>query len=169
MSRFQQQLLHCRSPRLWWRRLCQPLCSLLKAPPSSSSPPSSFTYTTHTLYTQLAFEEEVNGNFYNDYCRLFLPEAMNSPRYQANTAAPAAGISGSGPSRHHHHHRKQSSSSGSSPVGSTRSVVFEDQDPLLPHNKRPGSRHQLSRQQAPPPTSYANQSKLISNQFDRKK
>ena len=36
--------------------------------------------------------------------------------------------------RHHqqiHQHRKQSSSSGSSPVGSNRSVVFEDQDPFL--------------------------------------
>ena len=36
--------------------------------------------------------------------------------------------------RHHHQihqHRKASSSSGSSPVGSNRSVVFEDQDPFL--------------------------------------
>ena len=46
--------------------------------------------------------------------------------------------------RHHHHqiqnqHRKQSSSSGSSPVGSNRSVVFEDQDPYLQTHLKGGS------------------------------
>ena len=62
---------------------------------------------------------------------------MNSPRRPA--------LAGPMPTGHGHHHhmgpgsmssRKQSSSSGSSPVGSTRSVVFEDQDPLLPHNHK---------------------------------
>ena len=60
-------------------------------------------------------------------------------------------------------HRKQSSSSGSSPVGSTRSVVFGEQDPLLPvknasqrYNHRPSIKNTQQK-----PSSYANQSKPI--------
>jgi len=46
--------------------------------------------------------------------------------------------------RHHHQihqHRKASSSSGSSPVGSNRSVVFEDQDPFLQTQLKAGHHH----------------------------
>ena len=40
-----------------------------------------------------------------------------------------------GSSTGNRHRKQQSSSSGSSPVGSNRSVAFEDQDPLLPPKK----------------------------------
>ena len=72
---------------------------------------------------------------------------MNSPRRPA--------LAGPMPTGHHHHHqslqssRKQSSSSGSSPVGSTRSVVFEDQDPLLPHNHKQRTSRPTKKQPLP--------------------
>eukprot|EP00093_Oithona_nana_P005508 05508.XXX_36825_35848_1 [CDS] Oithona nana genome sequencing. len=76
---------------------------------------------------------------------------MNSPRRPA--------LAGPMPTGHHHHmasgggslqsSRKQSSSSGSSPVGSTRSVVFEDQDPLLPHNHKQRTSRPTKKQPLP--------------------
>ena len=66
---------------------------------------------------------------------------MSSPRRPPGPPyGPPHGAMAPGPSVMHG--RKHSSSSGSSPVGSTRSVVFEDQDPLLPHHhKRHGGGH----------------------------
>ena len=63
---------------------------------------------------------------------------MSSPRRlpPGPPYGPPHGAMAPGPSVMHG--RKQSSSSGSSPVGSTRSVVFEDQDPLLPHHHKRG-------------------------------
>ena len=81
---------------------------------------------------------------------------MSSPR---RPLGPPAGMGMHGHAGHHPagpHARKQSSSSGSSPVGSTRSVVFEDQDPLLPGHKRGGTpRHHQSK-----PKPLANQRKF---------
>ena len=59
----------------------------------------------------------------------------SSPRTSNSRYLSSTGGVGAPPilNRHQqiHQHRKQSSSSGSSPVGSNRSVVFEDQDPFL--------------------------------------